>query len=326
MPVGWMKVLESVFSQKSDIGGMTRRRDIPGLIRALGSHDQDLVTDAIQALGSIGPEATLPLIAALRKKNRDVRLGIISALVGIHDPRAVPALVAMLDDPGSEVRWQAAIALGEMADTVATGPLLVTLRDNNKYVRYGAARALMKIGFQPVNDEEWSWYYAGIQDWEKLRTCGHAALPALFSLFRDPDSEVKVLAIRTLGEIGDQEAGPVLLAALGDENRQVRWEVVLASQGCGVPPGGMPRALFCRPRARKSPRIAGFLNFLLPGLGYGYLGKWWGIMIFQIDITVTIWLFKMVGESMTYLLLLPLYIALALHAWYITKTLPEDPP
>jgi hypothetical protein len=88
----------------------------------------------------------------------------------------------------------------------------------------------------------------------------------------------------------------------------------------------MPRALLQRPRASKSPVIAGFLNFMLPGLGYGYLGKWWGIMIFQIDITVTVWLFKIGGETITYAVLLSVYIVLAVHAWYITKTMPEDPP
>ena len=44
---------------------------------------------------------------------------------------------------------------------------------------------------------------------------------------------------------------------------------------------------------------------MLPGLGYGYLGKWWGIMIFQIDITVTVWLFRYEGEGNTYTLLFP---------------------
>ena len=62
---------------------------------------------------------------------------------------------------------------------------------------------------------------------------------------------------------------------------------------------------------------------MLPGLGYGYLGKWWGIMIFQIDITVTVWLFRYEGEGNTYGLLLPLYVVMALHAWYIARKMPE---
>jgi hypothetical protein len=48
-------------------------------------------------------------------------------------------------------------------------------------------------------------------------------------------------------------------------------------------------------------------------------------MIFQIDITLTVWLFKEQGESNTYSLLFPLYLVLAMHAWYLAKTLPEEP-
>jgi HEAT repeat protein len=283
------------------------------------------VTEAIYALGTLGSEATGPLLAALNKKGRDVRLGIISALAEIRDPRAVSSLIRMLKDQSSEVRWQAAIALGETGDSSATPALLEALRDSDKYVRYGSALSLLKVGYKPVSDEEWAWYNTGIQDWEGLKVPGHPALPALFNLMKDPDSEVRARAVRTLGEIGDRDAGPVLLQALSDENRQVRWEAALASQKCGVPPGDMPRALLSRPRASKSPLIAGFLNFMLPGLGYGYLGKWWGIMIFQIDITLTVWLFKIGGEFMTYEVLLTVYFVLALHAWYITRTMPEDP-
>jgi hypothetical protein len=62
---------------------------------------------------------------------------------------------------------------------------------------------------------------------------------------------------------------------------------------------------------------------MLPGLGYGYLGKWWGVMIFQIDITATVWLFRYEGETNTYALLLPIYLIMALHAWYIAMKMPD---
>jgi HEAT repeat protein len=319
-------VLDRILHKKPDIGNMIQVRDCAGLIRLLGSRDQDRVTEAVHALGTIGSEATVPLIAALNRKDRDLRLGVITALAEIRDPRAVSSLVRMLEDRSSEVRWQAAIALGETGDSSATGALLESLRDHDKYVRYGSALSLIKIGYKPVRDGEWAWYYAGIQNWSGLAELGHPSLPALANLLGDPDSEVRIRAVRTLGETGDRDAGPVLLQALRDEDRRVRWEAALASQKCGVPPSAMPRALLQRPRSSKSPLIAGFLNFMLPGLGYGYLGKWWGIMIFQIDITVTVWLFKIGGEFLTYAVLLSVYIVLAVHAWYITKTMPEDPP
>jgi hypothetical protein len=62
---------------------------------------------------------------------------------------------------------------------------------------------------------------------------------------------------------------------------------------------------------------------MLPGLGYGYLGKWWGIMIFQIDVTLTIWIFKIWGKTNTYSILFPVYLLLAIHAWYMAKMMPE---
>ena len=75
-----------------------------------------------------------------------------------------------------------------------------------------------------------------------------------------------------------------------------------------------------------NPVIAGFLNFLLPGMGYGYLGKWWGLLIFQIDITTTVWLFKYQGETNSYQVLFPIYLVLGIHAYYLGIKMPIDPP
>ncbi len=319
-------VLTNLFPQKKpDIGALLQKRDIPGLIRALSSRDPATQSAAVRALGDIGTEAVGPLVLALKKKDRHLRLGATGALAEIGDCSAVPGLAEMMKDPGSEVRWQAAIALGEMGSREAIEPLLPGLSDPDKYVRYGSAISLIKNCYQPSDETGWAWYYAAMQDWERLRTLGSSALDPLFHLLRDTDSDVRVHAVQILGAIGDRKAGPALIESLGDADRKVRWEAALASQKCGVPPMYLPRGLFQRPRIQKNPLIAGFLNFMLPGLGYGYLGKWWGIMIFQIDITLTVWLFKEQGESNTYSLLFPLYLVLAMHAWYLAKTLPEEP-
>jgi hypothetical protein len=311
--------------RKPDVAMLADRRDITGLIRALSYRDPGIQSAAVHALGRIGPPAAGPLVNALKKRNRALRLGVIGALAEIRDPVAISALAAMMNDPSSEVRWQAAIALGEMGSQDAFVPLLRGLQDKDKYVRYGSAISLIKNGYHPYDDSEWAWYYAAMQDWGKLRSMGSAALTALYNLLQDSDSTVRLEAVRVLGEIRDPDAGNILIQMLGDGDRQVRWESAIASENCGVPAMYLPRGLFRRPRITKSPLIAGFLNFMLPGLGYGYLGKWWGIMIFQVDITVTVWLFKAEGETNTYGVLFPLYFLLGLHAWYLAKNMPEEP-
>jgi HEAT repeat protein len=318
-------LLDLVPRKKPDIGALMKKRDIPGLIKALSFRDPDVQSDAVHALGDIGPEAVGPLVRALENKNRFLRLGAIGALAAIKDPGAVSALAGMMKDPGSEVRWQAAIALGEIGSHEAVAPLLHGLEDPDKYVRYGSAISLAKNGSQPTGDAEQAWYYAAMQDWDRLRAMGSHALSPLYNLLRDTDRDVRVHAVQVLGDIGNREAGPALIRSLGDADRQVRWEAALASQKCGVPAMYLPRGLCQRPRIQKNPLIAGFLNFMLPGLGYGYLGKWWGIMIFQIDITVTVWVFKELGETNTYGMLFPVYFLLAVHAWYLAKNMPEEP-
>jgi hypothetical protein len=311
------------FQKKPDIDTLRQQKDIPALIRALRYNDFEVQTSAAQALGSLGNEGISTLILALKDKDRDVRLGIIEALSGIRDQRAVPPLIELLNDTSSEVRWETAIALGEIGGPDVISPLKNALRDPDKYVRYGAASALSKTGWNPVSDEEKAFFYVGMQEWQKVKDCGPAAIGALSLVLHDQDSSVRIEAIGVLGLIGDKKAIPALMQSLRDENADVRWKTVLASPKCGISIMHLPRGLSLRPRMRKNPLIAGFLNFMLPGLGYGYLGKWWGIMIFQIDITATVWLFKYQGEVSSYGLLFPVYLVLAFHAWYIAQKMPD---
>jgi len=311
------------FQKKPDVDTLRRKKDIPALIQALRYNNFEVQTSAAQALGTLGSEGINELILALRDRDREVRLGIIEALSVIRDQRAVPPLIELLNDKSSEVRWETAIALGEIGGPDAPSPLKNALRDPDKYVRYGAASALSKTGWSPVSDEERAFYYVGMQEWQAVKDYGPAAISALSLVLHDQDSSVRIKAIEILGSIGDKKAIPALMQSLRDENADVRWKTVLASPKCGISVMHLPRGLSRRPRLRKNPLIAGFLNFMLPGLGYGYLGKWWGIMIFQIDITATVWLFRYQGEVSSYGLLFPVYLVLAFHAWYIAQKMPD---
>jgi len=312
-----------LFFRDPDIEAMKQKRNYRGLIKALRHKKLDIQWQASSALAGLGTEGMNHLLAALHSRNKHTRLGVIEALGEIRDLRAVDPLIGLLGDNDNEVRWEAALALGEIADPRAFGPLEATLRDPDRYVRYGSAIALEKMGWSPDSPVDLAFLLAGKQEWDALAFTGKETIPALDIAAKDKDRSVRMMAIRTLGRIGDEKAIPIIYRAIRDPDDQVRWEAVMASQKCGISPRYLPRALARRPRTRKNPNIAAFLNFVLPGVGYFYLGKWWGILIFQIDIYATVWLFETQGQFITFDYLLPLYGIIAIHAWYIARQMPD---
>jgi hypothetical protein len=312
--------------KKPDVAFLAKKNDIRGLIRALRYHDVDVQIQAAKALGALGPGAFDILIHALKTKNKTVKLGIIGALSEIKSPRSIQPLADSLHDENSEVRWQAAIALGEIGDETATEPLRQALRDPDKYVRFGASIALTKLDWKPEDPTERAYYFAGMQEWMAVKNIGKPAIPALAGILHDHDSTIRMKVIELLGSIGDEDAVPALMHSLGDENREVRWNAVLVAQKCGIALSYLPRGLSKRPQAKKNPWIACFLNFLLPGTGYAYLGHWWGTLIFSFDELLTVWIFKWEGDTNSYIVLLPLYILIGVHAYYMTTKIPKDPP
>lgn len=316
LPPGWS-------GKEPDIRALAERKDYRGLIKALRNRNLAVQWQASTALAGLGTEGMDHLLSALKTRNKDIRLGIIEALGEIRDNRAVEPLIRLLGDSDNEVRWEAALALGEIADPRALGNLEGMLRDPDRYVRYGAAVALEKMNWSGEDPAARAYLVAGRQDWDRLAGLGRDAVPALTIAAEDAERTVRLMAVRTLGAIGDERAIPVIYRALRDPDDQVRWEAVLASQKCGISTAYLPRALARRPRTRKNPGIAAFLNFFLPGIGYFYLGKWWGLLIFQIDVYATLLFFNMEGLGTTIDYLIPLYAIIAIHAWYIARQMPD---
>jgi HEAT repeat protein len=306
-----------------DIEEMERDKDVAGLIKALRHRDLEIQWRAAESLGKLGPYGMDSLLVALKRRNKDIRLGVIEALGQIRDTRAVPPLISSLSDPDNEIRWEAALALGEIGDAAALDPLSYTLKDNDRYVRYGAALALEKMGWKPDNTAQAALYSVARQDWDSVVSYGEDAVRALRLALRDNDSSVRLDVIRTLGRIGSERAIPSLVRSLWDDDEHVRWETVLASQRCGLPLRYLPRGLSKRPKVRKNPLVSAVLNFLLPGMGYLYLGKWWGVVVFQMDVYLTLWMVVNQGEFLSYPLLLVVYLVLAIHAWYIAGKIPD---
>jgi hypothetical protein len=314
---GWFWV------QKPDVAELKQKKDIKGLIRMLRHKDLEIQWEAATALAELGSSHIDLLIHALRSRNLHVRIGIIGALGTIGDPKAVQPLIRCLQDSHSEIRWESALALGSIGDPSVIEPLRQALRDPDKYVRYGAFQSLDGMGWKPQSADDKAFFlFAGMM-WQDLQALGKGALPALRFAANDLDGAIRLRATDMLGETGDAAAIPTLMQALADEDEEVRWKAIISAPKCGIPMKFIPRALAKRPRKRKNPYIAGFLNFVLPGMGYFYLGLWWGILLFQVDLTLTLWMYSYQGQQLSFGVLLPVYFVLAFHAWYIGKNLPD---
>lgn len=315
-----------------DIPSMKEKRDYPGLTRTLCHRDLNIQWKAAQALGELGREGVDYLIHTLKNTmNKEARLGIIEALGIIGDPRAVNPLVLQLKDTNNEIRWETALALGEIGATSAIPSLRNTLDDPDKYVRYGAALALRQLSWMPENDIDKAALSIGLQEWEKLEGMGSDSLIAIENAMKDPDKNIRLQAVRTMGTLRREEAIPLLYKAISDPDEDVRWQAVQSAPSCGLPMRFLPRALARRPRSRKNPLIAGFLNFVLPGTGYMYLGFWWGIILFQVDSLTTVFIFHYSDKYpqsfenifSIYLTLFSIWLIFSVHAWFIAKNMPD---
>jgi len=309
-----------------DIPSLREAGDLGGLIGLLSHPDPGVQEQAARALGTLGEPATRHLLAELDHPDTGVRLGIIEALGDIGDAGAVPDLLRILGDDGagSETRWAAALALGNLGDPAAVPSLFRTLRDPDKYVRFGAAMALGKLGREPAGGEDRAYLLVARQEWDSLPALGADATHPLLWATRDRDPAVRAKAVDTLGLLGDARGAEACGLVLRDPDSEVRWRATLAFPRIGIPLMHLPLGLVRRPRTGKSPHVAALLNLLFLGLGYSYLDRWYGLIIFQLNLTGVVLASLVWGPLLPYLASYTLSAILAVQTWYMARRLLPD--
>ncbi|HUH79015.1 MAG TPA: HEAT repeat domain-containing protein [Methanoregula sp.] len=318
---GWLR---SPFAAKTDTGSLLKEGNIPGLIRLLGSRDPEGSRRAAAALGSLGSPAVPALVSALGSALPMVRLGAAEALGTARDARAVPALARVLgSDRSEEVRWQAAIALGEIGSVLAVPALVRNLRDRNRYVRLGSAEALKKIGWEPRGEADRTHMLIALQDWEALKKIGPAAAGPLHDQLTGNDPATKEQIIALLSGMGDTSSGTVLRECMKDRDPRLRWHAVFAGMDCGIAPDFLPRIVAGRERTGPVPAAAALLNFLFLGIGYNYIGKWWGFPVFMSYMTLIVLAQLAVGPFIPYLVSYPVTAVFAVQTYFAAKKMSD---
>jgi len=303
-----------------DVEALKAEQDIKGLIRLLDHRDVDIQWQSADALGSLGSTATLPLIATLNHRKTAVRIGAIEALGTIRDQRSQKPLISLLEqDEDAEVRWVAALALGSLGSPEAINPLVRALKDPDRYVRYGAAQALQSLAWVPQTDTERAYYAIAFQDWKHVVQIGPGATGPLIETLRDQNASTRAEIVEVLGEIGDTPSQRACELILKDPSSTVRWKAILAAQKCGVPVTHLPRGLSKRPRSGQNPWAAAILNFLFLGLGYNYLGYWWGFLVFMSYMSILVLSQMELGPFVPYLIVYPVTALFAVQTFFLAK-------
>ncbi len=304
-------------------GGSTK-----DLVSLLGYPEQDIQRKSSGVLAGIGEPALPLLINSLKHRNRAVRIGAAEALGVIGSRQAVPALIERLRvDKSNEVRWAAVYSLASIGDESAIFMIVIALRDTDKYVRYGAATALDMFGWEPPDIPMRAYYYIAKQEWNKIPTLGEPANEPLLWALMDRDPRVRVAAVESLSELHTPYARAACSITLRDPDPLVRKHAALLFPKCGIPLTILPMGLSRRPRTKPSPYIAALLNLMFLGIGYNYLGYWFGFLLFQVFITINLMTIALTGSQLPFLLIpllsVPYSIAFALHAWYLGNKIPD---
>lgn len=159
------------------------------LLAELTSGDDERAEAALSALVNYGEAVIEPLLKLTRSSNEDTRWWAIHALASSPHTRTVD-LVPHLSDSSPEVRAAAALALCAHPGVEALEALVKTLGDTDPLTAGLAGNALVKIGAPAVE--------------------------SLLQVMKEAENNIRILALRALGEIRDHRAIPAMMKCLND--------------------------------------------------------------------------------------------------------------
>jgi HEAT repeat protein len=188
--------------------------------------DQQVRENAVMALGMLGDKKAVDImIQLLEDENKNIRKNAITSLGVFKDKKAVKPLSKILDtEEDVNIRRLIVVTIGEIGDVTGVDALVGALKDSDETIRENAARYLIRIG--------------------------KPAIEKLISVLKDKDTDpiVKKHAVTIVGKVskkGDKRVLNVMLAALEDENDEVRRNaaIILGRIGDKTVVNGLIKAL-----------------------------------------------------------------------------------
>ena len=209
-------------------------------LQAATAHDRARAAVRLGELGSNANTAIDALIAsALHESDHVVRIRVIRALERISGRAnvTITALIELLDDPHPEIRWAAAGAMESfgLKAVVATPALVGLLDDPDAAVRASAASTLGKMGpvavaalMQVLDDSDRAKRLSALKGLAAHGARAGVAVPRVAPITRDPDPEMRALALLCLRRIAGDRNWPGESGWLTDPQAQI-WPKAMTS-------------------------------------------------------------------------------------------------
>jgi serine/threonine protein kinase/HEAT repeat protein len=212
---------------------------------ALANRDWSVRHAAVGVSSEMDPELAVSLLGwAFKDKDERVRIAAVTSLDRLRSRKAVPLLTRALADSSEEVRVRAAGALaqvGDRADKETSDALAAAAKDRSEAVSVSAAGALLAMG-----DESYSKQLeaAAASKDEKIRRTAMGALGSwkgeraerlLLKALKDKSRRVRFAAARALARRGNRVGADELRKAIG-KGSDDEGQALQALQSLGIKP------------------------------------------------------------------------------------------
>ena len=235
------------------LGDIGSESGVLGLLESFNNDPSGEVRSIIaEALNKISSkESVEALLSAVKERDPNIEMGAdwdywwdvqshsVAALGRIGDPKAIPIIEAALDDiEGQDLSVEAFLALASLGDP-GIEALMSRLEDPNltPILRRRAVEALLEKGGPEVDSPFWPRVMALLNDQdpdlrealiEHLNQAGENSRLDPMVIADDPDAQVRVVAVRIMGRLGESRFINKLTALSQDPDADVRQESLRA--------------------------------------------------------------------------------------------------
>lgn len=204
------------------------------LRRGLNAPNPEVQAESIRAVADLGDQrGASAMKALLTYKQPSVRAAAARGLGHLGQKDARGSIEQMLRDPVAAVRESVASSLADLGGDESVPALKDALNDGAFTVRAAVVAALLQLG-QPFDvvagtvraltqqNDTAARSSAAFALGKATKANARGAIGFLMNLAADPLPGPKIVALRSLGHIGDQDVMPFLKEAMHDQNEAVR--------------------------------------------------------------------------------------------------------